>query len=118
MVTGCPSCPSCPSRFKQDRLKALGGCSGFNLDGHHRARACAELGKDPFLKEYGGNYPAGYVLSSNLHRRHLSASQRAGAIVACNEWRGEGRVQLGNVAELPNQLGTSAQFAPLLASNR
>ena len=81
---------------------------GQILDGHHRARACAELGKEPYLKEYGGNDPVGYVLSSNLHRRHLSASQRAGAIVACNEWRNEGRAQLGNVAQLPP---TAAQMA-------
>ena len=63
---------------------------GQILDGFHRMRACIECGKDPFLKEYGGNDPVGYVLSSNLHRRHLSASQRAGAIVACNEWRSNG----------------------------
>jgi ParB-like nuclease domain len=82
---------------------------GQILDGFHRARACAELNKEPYTKEYGGNDPAGYVLSSNLHRRHLSASQRAGAIVACNEWRSNGiRDQLGNVAELPR---TSAQLA-------
>jgi hypothetical protein len=43
-----------------------------------------------------------------LHRRRLSASQRAGAIVACNEWRNEGRVQLRNFAELPK---TAAQLA-------
>lgn len=84
---------------------------GQILDGFHRARACAELGKEPYLKEYGGNDPAGYVLSSNLHRRHLSASQRAGAIVACNEWRGNGSRaphKLGSVAELPQ---TAAQLA-------
>ena len=63
---------------------------GQILDGFHRARACVELGKEPYLKEYGGSDPAGYVLSSNLHRRHLSASQRAGVIVACNEWRSNG----------------------------
>jgi ParB-like nuclease domain len=79
------------------------------LDGWHRMRACLDLGIDPYCKEYGGQDPAGYVLSSNLHRRHLSASQRAGAIVACNEWRSNGvRDQLGNVAELPK---TSAQLA-------
>jgi hypothetical protein len=82
---------------------------GMVLDGHHRMRACLELGKEPLLKEYGGNDPAGYVLSSNLHRRHLSASQRAGAIVACNEWRSNGDCsKLGNVAEL---FQTSAQLA-------
>ena len=78
------------------------------MDGFHRLRACIQLGIPPKIEQYAGDDPAGYVLSSNLHRRHLSASQRAGAIVACNAWRGEGRVQLGNIAELPH---TSAQLA-------
>ena len=81
---------------------------GMVLDGHHRLRACIQLEQEPIFAPYTGIDPAGYVLSSNLHRRHLSASQRAGAIVACNEWRNEGRVQLGTGAELPQ---TSAQMA-------
>ena len=81
------------------------------LDGWTRFRACNELGIDPIIEEYGGNDPAGYVLSCNLHRRHLSASQRAGAIVACNEWRsgaGRPKKESGNVAQLTP---TSAQMA-------
>ena len=91
---------------------------GQILDGFHRFRACVELRKDAYLKEYGGSDPAGYVLSSNLHRRHLSASQRAGAIVACNEWRGgAGRPEkeLRNVAQLPQtaaQMAETAQVSP------
>ena len=81
---------------------------GMVLDGWTRYRAKVELGQGPIFAPYTGSDPAGYVLSSNLHRRHLSASQRAGAIVACNEWRNEGRVQLGTGAELPQ---TSAQMA-------
>jgi hypothetical protein len=91
---------------------------GMVLDGWTRMRACLEIGKEPYTKEYGGSDPAGYVLSSNLHRRHLSASQRAGAIVACNEWRGgAGRPEkeLRNVAQLPQtaaQMAETAQVSP------
>lgn len=87
---------------------------GAVIDGFHRLRACIECEKDPWLKPYEGNDPAGYVLSSNLHRRHLSASQRAGAIVACNEWRNDGQrgpEKLRNIAELPQTTAKMAETA-------
>lgn len=50
---------------------------GQVLDGGHRYRACQELGIDPPLVEYTGTDPIGFVISANLHRRHLNESQRA-----------------------------------------
>lgn len=51
---------------------------GKVLDGRHRQRACAEAGVDPRYVEWDGNgTPEAFVLSKNLHRRHLSTSQRA-----------------------------------------
>ncbi len=42
-----------------------------------RYKACSEL-KIPYeWVDYEGNDPLGYVLSLNLHRRHLNESQRA-----------------------------------------
>ena len=46
------------------------------LDGRHRHRACLELDIQPAFREYAGDDPVGFVLSLNLHRRHLNASQR------------------------------------------
>ncbi len=66
---------------------------GKILDGWHRYKACLELGIDPFFAEYTGDDPAGYVISQNAHRRHLTAGQRAICIAKCYEWAGMGSNQ-------------------------
>lgn len=64
---------------------------GMVLDGWHRWQACAELNLKPWLEKLSeDDDPAAFVLSRNLHRRHLSASQRALAVTACREWRPKG----------------------------
>jgi hypothetical protein len=47
------------------------------LDGKNRARACEQLGKEPNIRTFTGPDPVGFILSVNLHRRHLDTSQRA-----------------------------------------
>jgi hypothetical protein len=47
------------------------------LDGKNRYRACEQLGIELKTRRYGGDDPIGFVLSANLHRRHLDTSQRA-----------------------------------------
>lgn len=60
---------------------------GMVLDGWHRYCACTELGIKPQQFTFGeDDDPVAFVLSHNLHRRHLTASQRAAAVVACSEW--------------------------------
>jgi hypothetical protein len=49
---------------------------GQVLDGRHRYVACLDLHIEPRTRTYRGNNPLGFVLSQNLHRRHLSESQR------------------------------------------
>lgn len=61
---------------------------GKILDGWHRYQACIELkvAKPPII-EFEGNDPVAFVLSKNLHRRHLSASVRAMVIARLTEWQ-------------------------------
>lgn len=46
-------------------------------DGRNRLRAAEAMGAKYDVKVYEGNDPAAFVISLNLHRRHLTESQRA-----------------------------------------
>lgn len=50
---------------------------GAVLDGRNRYKACEINGVTPRCEEYAGTDPLGFVVSHNLHRRHLTESQRA-----------------------------------------
>lgn len=60
--------------------------NGMILDGGNRYRACMEAGVDPQLIEFDGVNIVQFVLSKNLHRRHLSAGQRAAIVASTQDW--------------------------------
>lgn len=53
--------------------------NGDIIDGRHRYQACQQLGREPLVREIRADAgdPLALVISLNLHRRHLSESQRA-----------------------------------------
>lgn len=51
---------------------------GMILDGRNRHKACVEVGVEPITRPWDQRGSAlSFVVSKNLHRRHLSESQRA-----------------------------------------
>ena len=59
---------------------------GMILDGGNRYRALCELGIKPVMIEYTGSNPTQFILSSNLHRRHLTQGQAAAIVSASQSW--------------------------------
>lgn len=59
---------------------------GMVLDGRNRQWACVFADIDPVYEQYSGDDPLNFVLSKNLHRRHLTESQRALIAAAIVDW--------------------------------
>lgn len=59
---------------------------GMILDGGNRYKALIELGIEPRFTEYEGYAPIGFVLSANLHRRHLKEGQAAAIVALAQDW--------------------------------
>ena len=87
------------------------------LDGWHRYRACLELGKEPIFGVFTGD-AVECVIDKNIHRRQLTASQRAMALATCNQWLGVGTNQLspqrgsGMVAMSIRKMAVAANVNP------
>lgn len=74
---------------------------GLILDGRNRFKACQLAGVDPVFDNYQGDDPLGYVLSLNLHRRHLTPSQRAALAAEIANMESGARTDLEPRAKMP-----------------
>lgn len=54
---------------------------GQILEGNNRYQACVKVGVKPRTMDWVGDDPVSFVLSKNLHRRHLSLTQKAAVAV-------------------------------------
>jgi len=76
---------------------------GMILDGGNRYRACIEAGVEPVFQDFEGGNLVSFVLSVNLHRRHMSPGQQAAIVSSAQDWakaQTVGNPQLRNVAQL------------------
>lgn len=60
--------------------------AGVILDGGNRYRACMEAGVEPQYIEFTGDNIVSFVLSSNMHRRHLTPGQQAAIVASAQDW--------------------------------
>ena len=75
---------------------------GMILDGGNRYRACEHVGITPTFKQFDGGSIVAFVLSANLHRRHMTPGQQAAIVASAQDWakaQTQGRNTItGNVA--------------------
>lgn len=85
---------------------------GMILDGGNRYRACIEAGVEPEFTQFEGGNLVAFVLSANLHRRHLTAGQNAAIVASAQDWgkaQKAGNPLFGNITGLDTVANRSAQ---------
>ena len=80
---------------------------GKILDGRNRARACQRINIGFTHTTYNGSDPVGFVVSKNLHRRHLNESQRAMVAAKISNLKHGQRADLKRKNEDPSEEGSS-----------
>jgi ParB-like chromosome segregation protein Spo0J len=102
---------------------------GKIIDGRNRYKACRELGVEPDYQQWNGEGSIiNFVISLNLHRRHLSSSQKAVIALEVEKFLsveakerqrgGQGGVLLSQKIEQANPGKATEQAAKLIGTNR
>jgi len=93
---------------------------GQVIDGRHRIQACQQLGRDPLIREIQADEgdPLALVISLNLHRRHLSESQRAMVAARIANLPHGGDRRSNQAANLPLEIPQDTAARLLNISNR
>lgn len=60
---------------------------GLIVDGRNRDAACKRAGVEPTYTTLNGHDPVDFILSANVHRRHLTEGQRAIAVVRAERFK-------------------------------
>lgn len=76
---------------------------GMVLDGRNRLAACRFADVEPCFADYDGEDPLNFVLSHNLHRRHLTESQRAMIAARIVDWEVGINQNTAGAANLPTR---------------
>ena len=76
---------------------------GLVLDGRNRQWACLHAGVKPVYEQFTGTDPLNFVLSKNLHRRHLTESQRALVAASIVDWERGVNQKTAGTANLPTR---------------
>lgn len=85
---------------------------GMILDGGNRYRACLEVDVAPTFTDFNGDNLVSFVLSSNLHRRHMTAGQQAAIVSSAQDWakaQTVGKPKSGNATGLATVALRAAQ---------
>ena len=91
------------------------------IDGRNRRTACKIAGVEPTSRDLNGEDPTAFVLSANIHRRHMTKGQRAMAVAKIypgGSGKGANPKNLGLSHELIRQTRLVLQYAPDLAECR
>ncbi|MDQ3562709.1 MAG: hypothetical protein M3436_00740 [Pseudomonadota bacterium] len=93
----------CADIAEHGLLQPIQLLSDHIIDGRNRYRACIKLGIDPVFEEVDVQMDAlAYVVSVNLHRRHLNESQRAmiaAEIANMPAWRPQRSPPIGGLSQ-------------------
>jgi len=88
---------------------------GVLLDGRNRLEACKRAGVEPYFWTFEGDDAAAFIISTNIHRRHLTKGQRAMAVVMAAVRTAEGARLIGASEALVSKAQAVVQYARELA---